>query len=377
MPSTTDPTLAAVFRRTLALYLPAGAALDPAASTPGTNLNAWDWGPGITLYALQKSFPYVDAALQQAYFDFFRGWFGEFLDKKPPTPAINSAILLNVLWLSVHDPAMPLSGEERAFYKNYCLERVAFYRQHAIKLPGGVFAHTVATGSPASKSQVWADNLFMLVLLLAQVAVTEGDRLLFGEMAGQLEMHYRCLSDPATGLLFHGWQALPENSAGGHLNGAFPNGALWGRGNGWAALGAATLLELAHTPAFGNFKRRIERASLLHFEALRLHQRPDGFWSTLIDRPASYPETSATAAISAAFLKGNKLGWLSSDFEKAGRRGLAAVRSVINPGGEVAGVSGSTPLLDSLAAYEKVPHDRTFTWGQGLGLLVLLETSSQ
>ncbi|MBN9390039.1 MAG: glycoside hydrolase family 88 protein [Chloroflexi bacterium] len=368
MPSTTDPILAAVFRRTLDLYLPAGATLDP---TPGTHLNAWDWGPGITLYALQKSFPFVDAALQQSYFDFFRRWFGEFLDKAPPTPAINSAILLNVLWLAVHDPALPLSGEERAFYKNYCLERVAFYRQHALKLPSGVFAHTVATGSPASKSQVWADNLFMLVLLLAQVAVTENDRLLFAEMTGQLEMHYQCLSDPETGLLYHGWQALPDNPAG---KGDHMNGALWGRGNGWAALGAATLLELAHTPAFGNFKKRIERASLLHFEALRVHQRPDGFWSTLIDRPASYPETSATAAISAAFLKGVKLGWLSSDFEKAGQSGLAAVRSVTGPGGEVAGVSGSTPLLDHLDDYEKVPHDRTFSWGQGLGLLALLES---
>lgn len=370
MPSTTDPTLAAVFRRTLALYLPAGAALDP---TPGTSLNAWDWGPGIALYALQKSYPSVDTPLQQAYFDFFRRWFGEFLDKQPPTPAINSAILLNVLWLAVHDPAMPLSGEERTFYKNYCLERVAFYRRHALKLPSGVFAHTVATGSPASKSQVWSDNLFMLVLLLAQVAVTEDERLLFGEMTAQLEMHYQCLSDPETGLLFHGWQALPANSAGSHPNGAFLNGALWGRGNGWAALGAANLLELAYTPAFGNFKRRIERASLLHFEALRVHQRPDGFWSTLIDRPATYPETSATAAISAAFLKGVRLGWLSPEFEKAGQRGLAAVRSVINPAGEVTGVSGSTPLLDNLSDYEAVPHDRTFTWGQGLGLLALLE----
>ena len=95
MPSTTDPILAAVFRRTLTMYsysqagVPLGAVPDLA---PGSNLNGWDWGPGIAIYALQKSFPYVDAALQQAYFDFFRCWLMEFLDKNPPTPAINSAI---------------------------------------------------------------------------------------------------------------------------------------------------------------------------------------------------------------------------------------------------------------------------------------------
>lgn len=366
MPPTTDPTLAAVFRRTLAMYLPAGAALDP---TPGTNLNAWDWGPGIAIYALQKSYPYVDTALQHSFFDFFRRWFAEFLDRTPPTPAINSAILLNVLWQAAHDPALPLSAQERSFYTGYCRERIAYYRQNAIKLPGGVFAHTVASGSPASRSQVWSDNLFMLVLLLARFAVTEGNRLLFGEMTAQLEMHYRCLGDPATGLLFHGWQALPGDPAWTHLN-----GALWGRGNGWAALGAASLLELAQAPAFGNFKKRIERASLLHFEALRLHQRPDGCWGTLLDRPGSYPEISATAAISAAFLKGARLGWLSPEFEKAGARGRAAVRAATNPAGEVGDVSGSTPLLDNLADYEAVPHDRTFTWGQGLALLALLES---
>ena len=236
----------------------------------------------------------------------------------------------------------------------------------------GVFAHTVATGSPASKSQVWADNLFMLVLLLAQVAVTGDDRRLFGEMAEQLELHYRLLSDPASGLLYHGWQASPLDPAGSHLN-----GALWGRGNGWAALGTAALLELCQTPGFSNFKKRLERASLLHFEALRLHQRTDGRWNTLLDRPGSYPETSATAAISAAFLKGVRLGWLSAEFDEAGQKGLAAVRASISESGDVQGVSGSTPLLDNLADYEAVPHDRTYTWGQGLGLLALLEGLAQ
>lgn len=316
MSSTSDPTLAAVFRRTLTMYHSPGVrqgvrqgvpTRTVGDSAPGTNLNSWDWGPGIAVYALQKSYPFVESDLQQAYFDFFRGWFAHFLDRTPPTPAINSAILLNVLWLAVHDPALPFSSAEQTLYKNYCLERVAYYRQHALKLPSGVYSHTVATGSPASRSQVWADNLFMLVLLLAQVAVTEGDRLLFGQMTDQLELHYQVLSDPATGLLYHGWQETPGDPAGSHLN-----GALWGRGNGWAALGAA-------------------------------------------------------------FLKGVRLGWLSTKFQESGQRGLAAVRASISPGGDVLGVSGSTPLLHSLADYETVPHDRTLTWGQGLALLALVE----
>ncbi len=368
MPSTPDQKLAAVFRRTLAMYRPDQ---NPGGLNPGANLNSWDWGPGIAIYALHKTYPQVEAKLQQAYFDFIRPWFAFYIDPRPPTPAINSAILLNVLWSALHDEALPLSAVERAFYRVYCLERVTYFRQHAIKLSSGVFAHTVAKGSPASKSQVWADNLFMLVLLLARVAVTQNDRALFSEMTTQLALHYQHLSDPATGLLYHGWQADPTNPEGSHLS-----GGLWGRGNGWAALGAAELLELANNPAFLNFKTRIQHASLLHFEALRLYQRPDGGWNTLIDQPDSYPETSATAAISAAYLKGVRLGGLSPEFGKAGQKGLAATLANISETGEVLGVSGSTPLLASRADYNAVPHDQLNTWGQGLALLALLEEKS-
>jgi unsaturated rhamnogalacturonyl hydrolase len=364
MLSTPETKLAAVFRRTLAMYQPG----QPAGSlTPGAHLNSWDWGPGIALYALHRTYPQVDAALQKEYFDFFKTWFAYNLDTRPPTPAINSAILINVLWSGLHDPAISLAPMERSVYRAYCLERVEYYRQHAIKLPSGVFAHTVATGSPQSKSQVWSDNLFMLVLLLGRVAVSLGDQALFGQMVDQLELHYKHLTDPATGLLYHGWQATgaPE---GRHLN-----GALWGRGNGWAALGAAELLELAAAPAFSGYQERMRQASLPHWTALQRYQRPSGQWNTLIDQPESYPETSATAAISAAFLKGVRLGALPPEFAGAGQKGLAATLANISDTGDVLGVSGSTPLLDRLADYNAIPNDQVNTWGQGLALLALAE----
>ncbi len=366
--SETGLKLAAVFGRTLAMNQP-----DPNRASggllPGAHLNSWDWGPGIALYGLHKTYPLVGPALQQRYFDFWRDWFATYLDRRPPTPAINSAIVLNVLWSALHDPALPLEAGQREMYRAYCLERVAYYRRYAIKLPSGVFAHTVASGSPQSKEQVWADNLFMLVLLLARVAVTGGDTALFGQMVDQLELHYRHLTDPATGLLYHGWQTDPADSGrGSHLN-----RALWGRGNGWAALGGLELLELAQAPAFSGFQGEILQASLPHLTALQRYQRPDGRWNTLLDHPESYPETSATAAISAAFLKGARLGGLSSGFGEAGQRGLAAVLANITAGGEVKGVSGSTPLLASLDDYNTVPQDALNTWGQGLALLALRE----
>jgi unsaturated rhamnogalacturonyl hydrolase len=360
--SESDLKLAAVFRRTLAMDQPGRAV---GGLTTGAHLNSWDWGPGIALYGLQKTYPLVATALQQPYLDFLPTWFATYLDDQPPTSAINGAILLNVLWSALHDPAIPFEVGQREMYRAYCLARVTYYRQQAIKLPSGVFAHTVASGSPQSKEQVWADNLFMLVLLLARVAVTEGDTALFGQMVDQLELHYRHLTDPATGLLYHGWQATP---AGSQLN-----GALWGRGNGWAALGGLELLELAQTGPFSSFQGKIRQVCLPHLAALRRYQRPDGRWNTLLDQPAAYPETSATAAISAAFLKGVRLGGLPPNFSEVGQRGLAATLANISDTGDVLGVSGSTPLLARLADYNNVPHDEINTWGQGLALLALGE----
>ncbi len=364
--------LEAVFRQTLAMYQPGKAGHE---LRPGTHLNGWDWGQGIALYGLHKAYPYLGSLAQQAYFDFWPGWIETWLDRASPGPAINSAILLNVLWLALHDPAMPLAQPQREFYRDYVRERVQFYRQQAHRTPSGAFAHTVATGSPDSFRQIWADNLFMLVLLLAQVAATDREVILFGEMVDQLERHYAHLSDSATHLLYHGWQfdpTGPELDRAG-FRGTHLNGANWGRGNGWAALGVTALLELTRQPGFEAFGPRIQAIARPHFEGLRACQQSDGSWNTLLGQAESQPETSATAGIALAFLAGSRQGWLGPEFRLAGHKAVKAVAGQIGPEGVVQGVSGSTPLLPNLPAYNAVPTLAPATWGQGMALLALSE----
>ncbi len=354
--------LQAVFHRTLAMYQPATPVSE---LQPGTHLNSWDWGPGIAFYGLQRSYRRLDDATQQLYFRFWQDWFGRNLDRQPPTNTINGAILLNVLWLSAHDSHLPLSDEERDYYQGYVRERVAFYLREAYRVQSGAFGHTVA-GFPDSKSQVWADNLFMLVLLIAQVAATKENQKLFAQMIEQLELHFRHLSDSTTGLLYHGWQDnQPTNP---HLN-----NALWGRGNGWAALGLAELLELTATPGFEAYREPILKVGLPFFEALLKFQRDDGRWNTLLDKAWSYPETSATAAIGYSLLKWARLGALGPEYATAGQQALVALELQISPSGDVQTVSGSTPLLATLEAYNTVPADSISTWGHGLALLALGE----
>ncbi len=360
-----------VFRRTLAMYQPGK---EPTELKAGTHLNNWDWGPGIALYGLQKTYHLLDPQTQQEYLEFWRNWFETNLDKTEPSITLNGALLLNVLWTAAHDSELPLEHWEREGYRAYCRKRADFYLKNAVRQASGVFGHTVA-GFPDSSSQVWADNLFMLVLFLANGAETLGKPKQFGEMVRQLELHYQHLSDPTTNLLYHGWKFDsngPEQDSGGY-SGSHINGALWGRGNGWAAMAVAELLELCYDPDFSNYRPRIVQVITPHFQALLNSQRPDGRWNTLLNQSDSYPETSATAAIGYAFAKCAHLGVLGKEFAVAGKLALDAVRQQISSEGELLGVSGSTPLLAELEAYNNIPNDLISTWGQGIGLLALSE----
>jgi unsaturated rhamnogalacturonyl hydrolase len=355
-----------VFERTLAMYQPDVPVPD---LTPGTHLNEWNWTSGIAHYGLLKTHHLVFAETQLRYFDFVREWFVKYLDRSEPTATLNGALLTNVLWQLSQDPKIPFSNEERQQYTNYCFERAIFYRDNALRLPSGVFGHSVA-GIPESGKQVWADNLFMLVLFLAKMSGTLPD-LSLNQMEQQVALHFIHLTDPQTKLLYHVWQDDPHGLERDLLenSGTHFNGALWGRGAGWAAIALAEMSEIPHYPALPcpYFTRPF-------FQSLLNNQRVDGKWNTLLYGVDTYPETSATACFAATFFKGYRLGWLEEDYYKAAKLAINALLDyLILEDGTVQGVSGSTPVFPTREDYTRVPYMPVCTWGQGMALLALGE----
>ncbi|MEO8096682.1 MAG: glycoside hydrolase family 88 protein [Acidobacteriota bacterium] len=84
--------------------------------------------------------------------------------------------------------------------------------------------------------------------------------------------------------------------------------AAWGRGNAFPALGMA--LALSEIPqAYADRPYILESFQRL-IRNLARHQDPDGMWHEIIDEPGSYGETSATAMIATAILRGIRKGWL-------------------------------------------------------------------
>lgn len=103
--------------------------------------------------------------------------------------------------------------------------------------------------------------------------------------------------------------ALTQRPDGLHRHSPLTDAA-WGRGNAFAALGRA--LALSQFPADHPEYAATVAGFRRHMAALARHQDADGMWHEIVDEPGSYAETSATAMIATAMLRGIRRGWLDA-----------------------------------------------------------------
>ena len=125
------------------------------------------------------------------------------------------------------------------------------------------------------------------------------------------------------------------------------------------------------TPLPAELGERYNRliAGLLSF------QQPDGLWSTVMDRPDFYREISGSAGIGYGVWKAHEVGLLTgnkAEDDEASERALQAVLRHITEDGVVEGVSGGTPVMESIEAYNRIPIYPA-QYGQGLVLMLLSE----
>ncbi|MBW7457482.1 glycoside hydrolase family 88 protein, partial [Paenibacillus sepulcri] len=183
------------------------------------------------------------------------------------------------------------------------------------------------------------------------------------EALNQVLIHLRLLQDTQTQVLFHGWNC----DTGSHMS-----AARWTRANAWVTLGVPMILvEIA--PHIEVPDEVIERYGRL-IKGLAGYQQADGLWSTVMDEPDYYREISGSAGIGAGISKALETGMIEPDeqWNAVVERVLQAVIPYISEEGEVGGVSGGTPVLASIAAYNEVPIYPAL-YGQGLVLLLLVQ----
>ncbi|MEH0876139.1 glycoside hydrolase family 88 protein [Pectobacterium cacticida] len=313
------------------------------------SIENWDWSQGVGIYGVWRLHQVTG---EQRYLDYILAWYQRRLAEGLPEKNINRmAPMLTLATMSVVND----THEHEALINEY-----AHWIEHQLpRTQENGFTH--CTSDHPNEEQLWVDTLFMSGLFYARAGIYLGKPAYLDEISYQFLLHIKYLIDRETGLWMHGWNFTGDGNYGK---------ALWGRGNGWAAISTVDFLEMldnkdaSYQMILSTFRRQADAA-------LR-YQDVSGMWRTLLDQPDSYLEASGTAGFTYALLKGIRLGLLDERYRAAAWNGVNALLSRINPQGEVADVSAGTSVGFDLDHYRKIAIKQR-TYGQSLTMLALTE----
>lgn len=191
---------------------------------------------------------------------------------------------------------------------------------------------TLSRDRPMPNS-LWLDDLYMSVPALAQMGALTGEQRYFDDAVRQMDQFAKRMFIPETGLYRHGWVMAMD-----------PHPYLpWARANGWAFMANAELLSVLPQGHSGYDSMldlfRKQAAGLAATQGI------DGLWHQLLDRPATYEETSASAMFVFGFARGINRGWLDPlAYGPVASLGWNAVATKINAEGQVEGTCVGTGM---------------------------------
>jgi unsaturated rhamnogalacturonyl hydrolase len=318
---------------------------DETGLVPSSLFRAWQWGQGVALFGLVKAYETLG---DEEVLQFIRRWIDEHMAEGPIGKSINTtAPLLAALKL------LELTSDSK--YEAICGQFADWCLAEAPRADEGAFEHSCTEN--VYPREIWADTLFMGGIFLAKWGQYTGKAMYTKEAARQFVLHYKYLSDPKTGLIYHGYYG-DERAR---------KGVLWGRGNGWYSAAAAEILPLCEGLA--------EYAVILsdfnnHLEGVKRTQHPSGAWHTVLNQQDTYVETSATAAFAYGINHAIATGQIASDDRVYAQKAIQALVRNIDDSGRVLGGSGGTCVMETAQHYNDIPYSFSY-FTQGLALMAL------
>ena len=183
------------------------------------------------------------------------------------------------------------------------------------------------------QTRLWIDDMFMITAVQSQAYRATGDQKYINRAAKEMVFYLDKLQTP-NGLFYH----APDVPY------------YWGRGDGWMAVGMAELLR--SLPANNPDRSRIMKGYTEMMATLLKYQAEDGMWRQLIDKPESWPETSATGMFTFAMITGVKNGWLDKEaYGKAARKAWLKLITYINENDDITEVCEGTNKKNDLQYY--------------------------
>lgn len=195
--------------------------------------------------------------------------------------------------------------------------------------------------------QVWLDGLYMGMPFYAACLDEYGvDR--WDDILDQFASAHTLLWNGDLGLYMHACDCSRQMDWADPVTGRSP--CVWLRAEGWFLMALCDTYELArkHTPRAGELSALLQRAA----DGILPYQVPEtSMFLQLVDRkdlPGNYSETSGSAMVAYAFMKGARLGMLDPAFAEKGSAildGIARTCLKQGPGGlELHGICASAGL---------------------------------
>ncbi|WP_019914189.1 glycoside hydrolase family 88/105 protein [Paenibacillus sp. HW567] len=316
----------------------------------GMDIGHWDWVPGVGLISLLE---YGAVSGQGKVVDYLLRWVNRNKHKAEGVKVINS-----LAPFALFPELYRLTGDRWLLQK--AVSTADWMLSAAPKTREGALEHTV-TENVDFPEQVWADTVYMAGLFLARLAGLTREARLADAALEQTLLHLRLLQDPATGLLFHGWNSREGN----HMS-----AVRWARANAWITLAVPQIVTELQGVTEVPDELYSRYASLA--AGLQSNQAANGLWHTVLDRPDFVQETSGSAGIACGFIKGVKCGMLEPSYLDNAELTVKAILPLIAADGEVSGVSGGTPVMPSAEAYNEIAVYPTL-YGQGLVMQLLTQ----
>ncbi|THH41812.1 glycoside hydrolase family 88/105 protein [Neolewinella litorea] len=186
--------------------------------------------------------------------------------------------------------------------------------------------------------QIWLDGLFMGEPFQAEYAQKFDRPEAFDHIAEQFILAEKKMRDPATGLLYHGWDESrlqrwsdPETGLSDHF---------WGRAVGWYCMGLVDVLDFF--PA--DHPQRPELLAILNrtLEAVMEVRDPaTKTWWQVLDLPereGNYLESTASCMFTYAMIKGANEGYLDERYRKLAQESFDGILETfirVDPDGSV------------------------------------------
>ncbi len=323
------------------------------AAHPAASLS-WDWGPAIFLYGLDVLDSDSDSIGGR---DYLGEYFAHHVSRGLAVDWSDRCASGLAAWrLARQGPGSVAAS---------ACEEIAAYLSTAPRNELGALDHlgTTTIYSRLYPRSIWVDSLMMYAVFAVAWGRERNDDELVRFGADQPLIFAAVLQNELTGLFGHAWDwekrlEIPHG------------GVMWLRGNGWAALSMASILELL--PKEYPTRRAIEAVFSKLVLGLFSKQRSDGLWGTLLDEQDSYPEASGSALAAAALCKAIRLGILPATCGPAVNKAFEALSGFDTGQSCARRVSGPTiPLWRWL--YRVIPCRREASYGVGAYLILASE----